>query len=342
MVMDGGALHKISVAPMMDWTDRHCRFFLRQFSQHLLLHTEMITTGAILHGDYQRLLRFNSEEQPVALQLGGSNPNELSECARIGSDAGYCEINLNVGCPSSRVQEGRFGACLMKEPQLVGDCVDAMIAAVDIPITIKTRIGIDEQPEGPALENFINTVAQAGCKRFVIHARKALLQGLSPRENREVPPLNYPVVYEMKKRFSDIDVVINGGITDCDQGKIHLSYVDGIMFGRAAYQNCFMLSQVDNCFYGEDDPALSRHQIAQSMIPYIAHAIEEGIPLVAVTRHMLGLFHGVPGARLWRRNLSVMARNPDTTISLIEETLDSIPNTDHHTHESKKPVNTSS
>ena len=328
MIMHGGTLHKVSVAPMMDWTDRHCRFFLRQFSRNLLLHTEMITTGAILHGNYRRILRFNSEEQPVALQLGGSSPKELSECARIGSDAGYCEINLNVGCPSSRVQEGRFGACLMKEPQLVGDCVDAMTGAVGIPITVKTRIGVDEQPEGPALENFIDTVAQAGCKRFVIHARKAFLQGLSPRQNREVPPLNYPVVYELKKRFSDIDIVINGGITDCDQGKIHLSYVDGIMFGRSAYQNCFMLSQVDQCFYGEDGAHLTRHQIAQSMIPYIAHVIEEGISLIAVTRHMLSLFHGVPGARLWRRNLSVMARNPDATASLIEDTLNSMPNSD--------------
>jgi len=323
--MRDGTLHKVSVAPMMDWTDRHCRFFLRQFSQHLLLHTEMITTGAILRGNYKKLLRFNSEEQPVALQLGGSNPHELSECARMGTDAGYCEINLNVGCPSSRVQEGRFGACLMKEPQLVGDCVDAMIGAVDIPITVKTRIGVDEQQEGPALENFIDTVSQAGCKRFVIHARKAFLQGLSPRENREVPPLNYPVVYELKKQFSDIDIIINGGITDCDQGKIHLSYVDGIMFGRAAYQNCFILSHVDHYFYGKDSPNRTRHQIAQSMIPYILHASEEGIPLIAVTRHMLSLFHGVPGARLWRRNLSEMARNPDASASIIEDTLNCIP-----------------
>ncbi|MEE2932868.1 MAG: tRNA dihydrouridine(20/20a) synthase DusA [Pseudomonadota bacterium] len=339
--MHNETLHKVSVAPMMKWTDRHCRFFLRQFSHYLLLHTEMITTGAILHGNYKRLLRFDPEEQPVALQLGGSCPKDLSESARIGSDAGYCEINLNVGCPSSRVQEGRFGACLMKEPQLVGDCVNAMIEAVDIPITVKTRIGVDEQPEGPALEEFIDIVTQAGCKRFIIHARKAFLQGLSPRQNREAPPLNYPVVYEMKKRFSDIDIVINGGIADCDQGKMHLSHVDGIMFGRAAYQNCFMLNQVDHCFYGEDGPHRSRHEIAQAMIPYIARAIEEGTPLVAITKHMLGLFYGVPGARLWRRNLSVMARDPHASASLIEDTLTSMPNSDHRPCIQTKTVCTS-
>ncbi|HAA90961.1 MAG TPA: tRNA dihydrouridine(20/20a) synthase DusA [Rhodospirillaceae bacterium] len=317
--------HRIAIAPMMDWTDRHCRFFLRQLSRHVLLHTEMVTTGAIIHGDRERLLGYHPEEHPLALQLGGSDTQELAECARIAANLGYGEVNLNVGCPSDRVQAGRFGVCLMKEPDLVARCVAAMMEAVDIPISVKTRIGVDDQPEGPALETFVEAVSNVGCERFTIHARKAWLKGLSPKENRDVPPLNYSVVYELKEKFPDLSIAINGGLADCDAADEHLEHVDGVMFGRAAYQNCYILSEVDRRFYDVPEPVRSRHQIARAMIPYIERAIEEGTALVAVTRHMLGLFQGVPGARLWRRSLSEKARAPDAGGALIEETLSQLP-----------------
>lgn len=313
--------HKISVAPMMDWTDRHCRYFLRRLTRNCLLYTEMITTGAILHGDHEKILKFHPEEKPLALQLGGANPKELSACAQIGADSGFCEINLNVGCPSNKVQEGKFGACLMKEPQLVGDCVSAMKNTVDIPITVKTRIGVDQQPAGPALEAFVDIVSQAGCECFIIHARKAILKGLSPKENREIPPLNYPVVFELKKRFPELKIVINGGITDFNLGKSLLAHVDGIMIGRAAYQNCYILSEVDRFFYDEDSQIGDRREVALAMIPYIIQVMKEGVPLIAITRHMLGLFHGVPGARIWRRQLSENARKRNASFSIIEETI---------------------
>lgn len=315
----------ISIAPMMDWTDRHCRYFLRQLSCRVLLYTEMVTTGAVLHGNRERLLGYHSDEHPVALQLGGSDPAELAECARIAEEFGYDEINLNVGCPSDRVQAGRFGVCLMKEPELVARCVAAMIDAVEIPVSVKTRIGVDDQPEGPALEAFVAMVAGIGCKRFTIHARKAWLKGLSPKENRDVPPLNYPVVYRLKERFPDLSIAINGGIVDCDAAAAHLERVDGVMFGRAAYQNCYILSRIDGRFYGGTEPAPSRHRVARAMIPYIERVVDDGTALIAVTRHMLGLFQGVPGARLWRRSLSEMARAPEASVSLIEDTLAQLP-----------------
>lgn len=316
---------KISIAPMMDWTDRHCRYFLRQLTRRALLHTEMVTTGAVLHGDRGKLLGYHPDEHPVALQLGGSEPADLAECARIAADFGYDEVNLNVGCPSDRVQAGRFGVCLMKEPGLVARSVAAMRAAVDIPVSVKTRIGVDDQPEGPALETFVEAVASAGCDRFTIHARKAWLKGLSPKENRDVPPLNYPVVYRLKERFPGLSIAINGGIADSEQAAGHLDHVDAVMFGRAAYQNCHILSEVDRRFYGDTGAAPTRHEAARAMIPYIERVMAEGTALISVTRHMLGLFQGVPGARLWRRNLSEGARDAMATAQLIEETLAQLP-----------------
>jgi tRNA-dihydrouridine synthase A len=314
----------ISIAPMMDWTDRHCRYFLRLLSRHVLLHTEMITTQAILHGDRERLLGYHSEEHPLALQLGGSEPEALAECARIAEGLGYDEVNLNVGCPSDRVQAGCFGVALMAEPDLVARCVAAMADAVAIPGSGKTRIGIDDMPEGPALEAFVERVADSGCRRFTVHARKAWLKGLSPKENRDVPPLNYDVVYRLKERFPDLFIAINGGIADLAEAEAHLGHVDGVMYGRAAYQNCYFLSEVDATFHGDTAPRPSRVAVARGMIPYLEARMAEGVPLPAMTRHMLGLFQAVPGARIWRRRLTEDARNADHPGTLIECALDEI------------------
>lgn len=296
--------HRFCVAPMLDWTDQHCRYFHRLLSKNALLYTEMVTTGALIHGNTQRFLQFNAEEHPVALQLGGSNPRDLAICARMAEEAGYDEVNLNVGCPSDRVQNGKFGACLMAETQLVGDCVAEMQANVKIPVTVKSRIGIDERDSYEELTLFIDTVAKAGCETFIIHARKAWLKGLSPKENREVPPLRYDVVFQLKQDFSELEIVINGGITTLAQSSELLNHVDGVMLGREVYQNPYLLAEVDSVLFGDDAPILSREQILMKLLPYIQEKIASEVRLNSVTRHILGLFHGEYGARLWRRYLS--------------------------------------
>jgi tRNA-dihydrouridine synthase A len=299
--------HKFSIAPMMDWTDRHCRFFHRLLTRRALSYTEMVTTGAILHGDRARLLGFDPAEHPVALQLGGSDPRALAECARIAADLGYDEINLNVGCPSDRVQEGRFGACLMAEPRLVGDCVAAMKAAVAVPVTVKCRIGIDDQDPEAALEALTQSVKAAGVDALVVHARKAWLSGLSPKQNRDVPPLDYDRVYRLKAAHPDLAIVLNGGVASVEQGREHLAHVDGVMMGRVAYQEPWRLLAVDPLIFGEAAPFASPAEAAEALIPYVERALAGGARLPSVTRHILGLFHAVPGARAFRRHLATEA-----------------------------------
>jgi tRNA-dihydrouridine synthase A len=293
-----------SVAPMMEWTDRHCRFFHRLLTRRALLYTEMLTTGAVLHGDRARLLRFNPAEHPLALQLGGSEPRALAGCARLGADAGFDEINLNVGCPSDRVQEGRFGACLMAEPNLVGDCVAAMKAAVAIPVTVKCRIGVDDQDPEQSLDDFAQTVGRAGADALIVHARKAWLKGLSPKENREAPPLDYQRVYRLKAAHPRLTVVLNGGIGSVEDARAHLAHVDGVMMGRAAYQEPWRLLAVDPVFFGEDARFGAAKDAALALVPYIAHELAHGARLHAITRHLHGLFRAVPGARAFRRHLA--------------------------------------
>ena len=295
---------------MMEWTDRHCRFFHRLLTRRALLYTEMLTTGAVLHGDRARLLRHDPAEHPVALQLGGSDPRALAQCARIGADAGFDEINLNAGCPSDRVQDGRFGACLMAEPDLVGDCVAAMKAAVTIPVTVKCRIGIDEQDPEAALESFAQAVEQAGTDALVVHARKAWLKGLSPKENREIPPLDYERVYRLKRAHARLTVVLNGGIGSVEAALAHLPHVDGVMMGRAAYQEPWRLLAVDSSVFGEAARFTSPRAAATALMPYIEREMAQGTRLHAVTRHLHGLFHAVPGARAFRRHLAGAAAVP--------------------------------
>jgi tRNA-dihydrouridine synthase A len=295
---------------MMEWTDRHCRFFHRLLTRRALLYTEMITTGAVLHGDRARLLAFDPAEHPVALQLGGSDPRQLAQCARIAADLGYDEVNLNVGCPSDRVQEGRFGACLMAEPALVGDCVAAMTGTVRIPVTVKCRIGIDEQDPEEALETLTNAVQQAGVAALIVHARKAWLAGLSPRENRDVPPLDYARVYRLKAAHPDLPVVLNGGVVDLDQVRTHLAHLDGVMMGRAAYQEPWRLLEVDPLLFGEPARVASPREAAEALIPYLERELARGTRLHAITRHVLGLFRGVPGARAFRRHLATEGVKP--------------------------------
>jgi tRNA-dihydrouridine synthase A len=302
---------------MLDWTDRHCRYLLRLISRHALLYTEMVTTAAILQGNRDRWLRFDPAEHPVALQLGGSEPAALTACARIGADLGYDEINLNVGCPSNRVQSGRFGACLMAEPQLVADCVATMQHAVPVPVTVKTRIGIDTQDSYPELAGFVRAVRDAGCRTLIIHARKACLQGLSPKENRTVPPLNYDFAYRIKQQFPDLEIVVNGGIGSLDAAATHLQHVDGVMLGRTAYHDPWVLAGVDARFFGDQHRVPARSEIVQQMLPYIDRELRYGSQLKHVTRHMLGLFQGVPGARHWRRYLSEQAIRADAGTEVI-------------------------
>jgi tRNA-dihydrouridine synthase A len=302
--------YRFSIAPMMEWTDRYCRFFHRLLTRRALLYTEMITTGAVLHGDRTRLLAFDRAEHPVALQLGGSDPGQLAQCARIAADLGYDEVNLNVGCPSDRVREGRFGACLMAEPALVGDCVAAMTGSVNIPVTVKCRIGIDEQDPEEALETLTNAVEQAGVGALIVHARKAWLAGLSPRENRDVPPLDYARVYRLKAAHRGLAVVINGGVVDFDQAATHLAHLDGVMMGRAAYQEPWRLLQVDPLLFGEPARFASPREAAEALIPYLERELARGTRLHAVTRHVLGLFRGVPGARAFRRHLATEGVKP--------------------------------
>jgi tRNA-dihydrouridine synthase A len=295
---------RFSVAPMMEWTDRHCRFFHRLLTHRALLYTEMLTTGAVLHGDRARLLRFDPAEHPLALQLGGSDPRALAASARIGADAGFGEINLNAGCPSDRVQDGRFGACLMAEPELVGESVAAMKAAVSVPVTVKCRIGIDEQDPEPALENFALAVKQAGADALIVHARKAWLKGLSPKENREIPPLDYDRVYRLKRAHPEMTIVLNGGVGSIEDVLAHLQHVDGVMMGRAAYQEPWRLLAVDPLLFGEAARFASAKAAAAALAPYIEREIVAGTRLHAITRHLHGLFHAVPGARAFRRHLA--------------------------------------
>ena len=299
----------ISVAPMMDWTDRHCRYFHRLLSSHALLYTEMVTTGALLHGDVARHLDYNPEEHPVALQLGGSEPADLAACAKLAASWGYDEINLNCGCPSERVQRGAFGACLMNEPQLVADCVRAMVEVSDVPVTVKHRIGLDKTEHYDFVRDFVATVAQAGCQTFIVHARNAWLKGLSPKENREVPPLRYEVVYRLKRDFPELTVVLNGGLTSTDQVQACLQHLDGVMLGREAYHNPYWLSEWDTAFFTATDAVAapsasgpSRDDIEAQMVAYMqAQWAQHQTPWYAIARHMLGLRHGQKGARHWRR-----------------------------------------
>ena len=315
-----------SIAPMIDWTDRHDRYFLRLISKQALLYTEMITTGAIIHGDRERHLGFNNEEHPVAVQLGGSNPSDLAQCSKICEDFGYDEINLNVGCPSDRVQSGAFGACLMAQPDLVAECIDQMKSACNLPVTIKCRIGIDDQDEYEDLQRFVTTTKEAGCETFIVHARKAWLQGLSPKENRDIPPLNYERVYQLKREFPELEIIINGGIKTLDECKHHLNSVDGVMMGREAYQNPFILADVDHLFFNEPSTSalpsiITRHDIVDEMIGYIDELLASGGQLKWVSRHILGIFQGMPGARAWRRHLSQNAYKKDATTEVIREAL---------------------
>ena len=313
--------HRFSIAPMLDWTDRHCRYFLRQLSRHTLLYTEMVTTGAIIHGkgDY---LAYSEEEHPVALQLGGSDPAALAQCAKLAEARGYDEINLNVGCPSDRVQNGMFGACLMGNAQLVADCIKAMRDVVSIPVTVKTRIGIDDQDSYEFLCDFINTVSGKGeCEMFIIHARKAWLSGLSPKENREIPPLDYPRVYQLKRDFPHLTMSINGGIKSLEEAKAHLEHMDGVMVGREAYQNPGILATVDREIFGIEGADTDPVAVVRAMYPYIERELSNGTYLGHITRHMLGLFQGIPGARQWRRYLSENAHKAGADIEVLEHAL---------------------
>lgn len=316
------ATYPLSIAPMMDRTDRHYRYFMRHITQRTLLYTEMVTTAAILHGDRTKLLGFSEIEKPLSLQLGGDNPVELAECARIAQDWGYDEVNLNVGCPSDRVQSGNFGACLMAQPQLVADCVAAMMAAADLPVTIKHRIGIDELDRYEDMANFVQTVAQAGCQRFTVHARKAWLQGLSPKENRDVPPLRYEDVHRLKQDFPQLTIEINGGLKTLEHAQAQLSAVDAVMIGRAAYDNPYIFAQADRTFYGSDTEPQSREAVAIAMLDYCDRWVAQGFKLNTVTRHMLQLFYGQPGSRIWKRVITENACRIGKGSEVIREALE--------------------
>ncbi len=317
--------NRLSVAPMLDWTDRHCRYFHRLMTSQTLLYTEMVTTGAIIHGKGD-FLAYNQEEHPVALQLGGSNPVDLAHCAKLAQERGYDEINLNVGCPSDRVQNGRFGACLMAEPQLVADCVAAMRDVVDIPVTVKTRIGIDDQDSYEFLTDFITIVSEkGGCEQFTIHARKAWLSGLSPKENREIPPLDYNRAYQIKKDFSHLNIGVNGGVKTLEEAKEHLAHLDGVMIGREAYQSPYLLAEVDQQIFGLDMPVKKRSEVIFEMFPYIEQQLSQGAYLGHITRHMLGLFQSMPGARQWRRHISENAHKKGAGLEVVRAALDKIP-----------------
>ena len=316
-----GLDRKFCIAPMMEWTDRHCRFFHRLLTRRALIYTEMITTGAVLHGARARLLAHDPAEHPVALQLGGCDPRQLAECARIAEEFGYDEVNLNVGCPSDRVQVGRFGACLMAEPALVGDCVAAMTGAVKLPVTVKCRLGIDDQDPEEALEAFACAVEQGGVAALIVHARKAWLDGLSPRQNRDVPPLDYARVYRLRAAHPGLAIVLNGGIADIDQALEHLGRLDGVMMGRAAYQDPWRLLAVDPMLFGEPALFASPKAAAEALIPYIERELARGTRFNAVTRHVLGLFRGVPGARAFRRHLATEASIPAAGVAAFRAAL---------------------
>jgi len=312
---------RFAVAPMIDWTDRHCRYFHRQLSRRALLYTEMITTGALLHGDVARHLDFDAVEHPVALQLGGSDPHDLAQCARLGEAWGYDEINLNCGCPSERVQRGAFGACLMAEPALVADCIKAMRDAVNIPVTVKHRIGIDRIEDYGFMRDFVGALMEAGCTTFIVHARNAWLKGLSPKENREVPPLRYDLVYQLKRELPQLTIVLNGGLTEVAAIDAVLEQVDGVMIGREAYHNPWFLSEVDTRWYGEPAVPRTRQDVALAMLDYAGAQCARGVPLRAIVRHMLGLYLGQHGARAWRRLLSDAHELADAGPDLIARAL---------------------
>ncbi|WP_444888091.1 tRNA dihydrouridine(20/20a) synthase DusA [Microbulbifer sp. JMSA008] len=312
--------HRFCTAPLLDWSDRHCRYMWRLLSKRARLYSEMVTTGAILHGDRQRHLQFDAGELPVALQLGGSDPRELAKCARIAEEWGYAEINLNCGCPSDRVQSGRFGACLMAEPDVVAAGLSAMRDAVSIPVTVKHRIGIDDMEDYPGLTRFVEAQAAIGTETFIVHARKAWLQGLSPKENREIPPLNYDMVYQLKEDYPQLQVIINGGINSLEECQQHLQRVDGVMLGRAAYQTPALLSQVDSVLFGENEGP-DAAQVVEQMLPYIERELASGQRLNHITRHMLGLFQGLPGARRFRRHLSENAHKKGAGPEVVEQAL---------------------
>ena len=312
---------KISVAPMMDWTTRHCRYFHRLIAPNVKLYTEMVTTGALLNADVDRFLRFDETENPVALQLGGSDADDLAECAKMGADYGYDEINLNCGCPSDRVQNGRFGACLMKEPEHVADCIEAMIKAVNITVTVKCRIGIDEQDDFEFLDTFISRIADKGCETFIIHARKAWLQGLSPKQNREIPPLHYDRVAEIKEKHPALRVVLNGGITEIEHVQDNIERFDGVMIGREAYSNPYFLAEIERKIFGNHE-TMGRDEVARAMIPYAKAQFEEfGTPVKSITRHILGLYHHQPGAKAWKRTLSTLPYEDGADETVIEKAL---------------------
>ena len=312
---------KFSIAPMMDWTDRHCRVFHRLMTRHARLYTEMVTTGAVIHGDRQRLLGFDPCEHPVALQLGGSDPAALAISARVGEDFGYDEINLNVGCPSDRVKDGRFGACLMAEPDLVADCVQAMKRAVTVPVTVKCRIGIDDQDPEVALDRVARAVVEAGADALIVHARKAWLSGLSPKENRDIPPLDYERVYRLKAALPEVSIVINGGIANLDEARRHLAHVDGVMLGRAAYQEPWRLLAVDPDLFGAPAPHADMTAALEALIPYVEAQLAQGTRLHAITRHLVGAFHGVPGARAFRRHLAQRGVKPEAGVEVLREAI---------------------
>ena len=294
----------VSVAPMMDWTDKHCRYFFRLLSSFTQLYTEMITSKAILRGDKNRLLDYNSREHPLVLQLGGSDPKEMAKCSQIAKQWGYDEVNINVGCPSDRVLSGSFGACLMKEPDLVASCVESMIDASDIPVSVKSRIGIDDMETYDQLSDFVARIHEKGCQHFIIHARKAWLQGLSPKENRTIPPLNYPWVYQLKKDFPQLKITLNGGITECNEVVEHLGHVDGVMLGRAIYHQPYLLADIDSRVFGKKGISRTREQVLVDYMSYIKKQLKEGVPIRAMTRHILGLYHGQNNAKFFRRLLS--------------------------------------
>lgn len=304
------------MAPMMDWTDRHCRYFHRLLAPSAMLYTEMVTTGAIIHGDADRFLAFNPEERPLALQLGGSEPESLARCAALAEQRGYDEINLNVGCPSDRVQRGRFGACLMLEPALVKDCMSAMQDAVDIPVTIKTRLGVDDHYSYEYMSDFVGRVAESGCSVFIMHARKAVLAGLSPKQNREVPPLHHDWVYRLKQEMPELEIVINGGIDSLETVQTHLQQVDGVMLGRAAYHTPWVLAECQAELFGQHSN-IDRSDIIEQMTGYIERQVSEGVAVKHISRHVLGLFQGIPGAKIWRRYLSENAWQDDKNTGLL-------------------------
>lgn len=311
---------------MMEYTDKHCRYLLRLISKNTLLYTEMVTAGAVLKGDRQYLLGFDAKEHPLALQLGGSDADALKECSKIAEDWGYDEVNLNVGCPSDRVQTGAIGAVLMAEPERVADCIHAMEQAVAIPVTVKCRIGIDDQDTYEALNHFVDTVAAGGCKTFIVHARKAILQGLSPKQNREIPPLNYDRVYRLKEEFSNLEIIINGGITSLAQSVSHLEQVDGVMIGREAYHNPYILADADRIIFGDDRPTIpSRHQVLEAFMDYVAQEVSRGTQLKHMAKHTFGLFHGQPGARHYRRFLSENIHRGDADVAILKAALKQVP-----------------